>query len=85
MSERSFEEFLADLEANAAEMDAQERALFESPPLESTPEVTNQRYVEPPGGSQSSTKPPPRFCRYCGAPLRPQGRFCTQCGKPIAS
>jgi hypothetical protein len=84
MSERSFEEFLAELEANAADADAHEREMLESPPPPTIPTPRKREIsITDPADNPQIPKPAPRFCRTCGAPLRPQVRFCTQCGRPV--
>jgi hypothetical protein len=83
MSERSFKEFLAELEANAADADAQEREMLESPPPTVHTPQAREVSITAPADTPQPPKPAPRFCRTCGAPLRPQVRFCTQCGRPV--
>lgn len=47
-------------------------------PSTSTPTPIPESTVTPPEPSTS-----PRFCMYCGQPLRPGARFCASCGKRI--
>jgi hypothetical protein len=86
MSERSIEEFLADLEARAIEQDEHERMLLESldqgiSTVRSAVSVVSR--LRSASGSPSAGKQRPRFCGHCGAPLAAEHSFCTQCGQPI--
>jgi hypothetical protein len=88
MTERSFEEFLADLEARAAEEDEAERNLLESAPLAGAKirsVVAAASRSKSVASSAPAPKRRPKFCRHCGASLKPEGKFCTQCGQRIAT
>jgi hypothetical protein len=88
MSERSIEEFLAALEARAAEEDERERELLESSGVEiSAVRSAVSAMSRPKSTSQdaSAKKQRPRFCGHCGASLAAEHSFCTQCGQPIES
>ncbi len=88
MTERSFEEFLADLEARAAEEDEAERTLLQSTPLAGAKigsVVAAASRAKSMASSVPAPKRQPKFCRHCGATLKSRSKFCTQCGQRIVT
>jgi hypothetical protein len=96
MSEETFAEFLASLDARATEEDEAERELLAPPtPAKQIGSSTVsslaselQKQVKGRHASTSDESEPvqetrPRFCSRCGTALKPEGRFCSKCGAPI--
>lgn len=96
MSEETFAEFLASLDARAAEEDEAERALL-SPPTpvgrigssaasglaSALQKQVKSQLISASDESEPDRAERPRFCSRCGAALKPEGRFCSKCGAPI--
>ncbi|MBN1246064.1 MAG: zinc ribbon domain-containing protein [Anaerolineae bacterium] len=94
MTEQSIADFLAELDARAAERDEEERALL-TPPRQlgaigktvvaGVAAGLRQQIQNAPTTrlTDTTSSERPKFCRHCGAALKPEGRFCTKCGEPI--
>ena len=49
--------------------------------------ASQQYSYTPPSGTGPMAQPTqtPRFCQYCGSPVKPDAAYCPQCGKPLTS
>lgn len=86
MSERSFAEFLAALEQQAATDEEDEAILLAPSPMQAGPAFASASGMEvaPPAATPPDDgEARPRFCRHCGMQLQAHWRFCGRCGRPI--
>ena len=92
MTERSFAEFLADLDHQAAQDDEDEQTLLTAGAIGAAGAVAAKAAKAAVGAARTVIErvptqvvtQSPKFCRQCGVELKPEWRFCTKCGATIS-